>query len=79
MIGELKRESLPSKVLVEESELFPEAFMIKNSIRSGLLQNPFAVLERPRAGFQQAWVYGRAVGLVLGEIFNFGRHTVRQG
>jgi hypothetical protein len=53
--------------------------MIKNSIASPLLQNLFAVLDRHRAAFQQERVYWRAVGMVLGEIFNFGRHTVTQG
>lgn len=53
--------------------------MIKNSIASPLLQNLFAVLDKHRAAFQQERVYWRAVGMVLGEIFNFGRHTVTQG
>lgn len=53
--------------------------MIKNSIASPLLQNLFAVLDRHRAAFRQERVYWRAVGMVLGEIFNFGRHTVTQG
>jgi hypothetical protein len=53
--------------------------MIKNSIASPLLQNLFAVLDRHRGAFQQERVYWRAVGMVLGEIFNFGRHTVTQG
>jgi hypothetical protein len=53
--------------------------MNKNSIASPLLQNLFAVLDRHRAAFQQERVYWRAVGMVLGEIFNFGRHTVTQG
>ena len=53
--------------------------MIKNSIDSTLLRNFFEVLERHRSGFGQGRVFWRAVGMVLGEIFNFGRHTVRQG
>jgi hypothetical protein len=39
----------------------------------------FGLLERHRRAFRQERSYWRAVGLVLGEIFNFGRHTVTQG
>lgn len=53
--------------------------MIKNSIQSKLLQNLLELLERHRAAFGQERTYWRAVGMVLGEIFNFGRHTVTQG
>ena len=53
--------------------------MIKNSIQSKLLQNFLELLERHRAAFQQERVYWRAMGMVLGEVFNFGRHTVTQG
>ena len=52
--------------------------MIKNNTQRKLLQNFFAVLERHRSGFGQERVYWRAVGMVLGEVFNFGRHTVTQ-
>ena len=53
--------------------------MIKNSIQSKLLQNFFEMLARQRAAFGQERVYWRAMGMVLGEVFNFGRHTVTQG
>lgn len=53
--------------------------MIKDSIPSKLLQNFFEVLARHRAAFGQERVYWRALGMVLGEVFNFGRHTVTQG
>jgi hypothetical protein len=65
--------------LVEETKLDQEASMIKNSIQSKLLQNFLEVLERHRAAFGQERVYWRAMGMVLGEVFNFGRHTVTQG
>ena len=52
--------------------------MIKNSTQSILLQKLFELLERHRIAFQQERTYWRAVGMVLGEIFNFGRHTVTQ-
>jgi hypothetical protein len=53
--------------------------MIKNSTQSVLLQKLFELLERHRIAFRQERIYWRAVGMVLGEIFNFGRHTVTQG
>ena len=62
-----------------ETKLDREASMIKNSTQPKLLQKLFELLERHRSAFQQERVYWRAVGMVLGEIFNFGRHTVTQG
>jgi hypothetical protein len=53
--------------------------MVKNSPRPALLENLFGLLERHRGAFRQERTYLRSVGLVLGEIFNFGRHTVTQG
>src|SRR5512139_2398413 len=53
--------------------------MIKDSTQSVLLQKVFELLERHRSAFGQERVYWRAVGMVLGEVFNFGRHTVTQG
>src|SRR3972149_2965646 len=53
--------------------------MIKNSTQPVLLQNLFELLERHRIAFQQERTDWRGVGMVLGEIFNFGRHTVTQG
>lgn len=53
--------------------------MYKNSTQPQLLQKLFELLERHRVAFGQERVYWRVVGMVLGEIFNFGRHTVTQG
>jgi hypothetical protein len=53
--------------------------MLKNSTQPVLLQKLFELLERHRAAFRQERTYWRVVGMVMGEIFNFGRHTVTQG
>ncbi len=53
--------------------------MIKHSTQSALLHNLLELLAQHRAAFRQARSYWRVVGLVLGELFNFGRHTVTQG
>ena len=53
--------------------------MVKNSTQPVLLQKLFELLERHRYAFGQERVYWRAVGMVMGELFNFGRHTVSQG
>ena len=53
--------------------------MIKDSTQGVLLQKLFELLEAHRGVFRQERVYWRNVGLVLGELFNFGRHTVTQG
>ena len=53
--------------------------MIKNSTQPVLLQKLFELLEAHRGVFRQERVYWRNVGMVLGELFNFGRHTVTQG
>jgi hypothetical protein len=52
--------------------------MIKNSPQPILLQELFGLLEAHRKVFGQERVYWRNVGMVLGELFNFGRHTVTQ-
>ena len=44
-----------------------------------LLLTLMQLLERHRSAFKQARPYWRAVGLVLAELFSFGRHTVAQG
>jgi len=44
-----------------------------------LLTNLMQLLERHRPAFKQARPYWRMVGLVLAELFNFGRHTISQG
>ena len=53
--------------------------MIKDGTRPVLLQKLLELLEVHRSAFGQERVYWRAVGMVLGEIFNFGRHTVTPG
>ena len=53
--------------------------MTKNSKQPILLQKLFELLERHRIAFRQERTYWRVVGMVLGEIFDFGRHTVTQG
>jgi hypothetical protein len=53
--------------------------MIKNSTLPILLQKLFELLEKHRSAFGQERIYWRVVGMVLGEVFNFGRHTVTQG
>ena len=53
--------------------------MIKHSTQSALLHNLFALLAQHRPAFRQARSYWRVVGLVFGELFNFGRHTVTRG
>ena len=53
--------------------------MIKDSTQPILIQKLFELVEVHRGAFGQERIYWRAVGLVLGEIFNFGRHTVTQG
>ncbi|MGD0613472.1 MAG: hypothetical protein ABSB41_18390 [Anaerolineales bacterium] len=55
---------------------------MENSTRAGeipeLIQTLVGLLEANRGVFQQERPYWRAVGLVLGELFNFGRQTVTQ-
>ena len=53
--------------------------MIKHSTQSVLLHNLFELLAQHRPAFRQTRSYWRVVGLVVGELFNFGRHTVTQG
>jgi hypothetical protein len=64
--------------LVEETKLSQEASMVKDSTQPILLQKLFELLAVHREAFGQERIYWRAVGLVLGEIFNFGRHTITQ-
>lgn len=52
--------------------------MIKHSTQPILLQKLFELVAVHRKAFGQERIYWRAVGMVLGEIFNFGRHTVTQ-
>jgi hypothetical protein len=53
--------------------------MIKNSTLPIRLQKLFEQLETHRPAYGQERVYWRVVGMVLGEVFNFGRHRVTQG
>ncbi len=53
--------------------------MIKHSTQSALLHHLLELLGQHRPAFRQERSYWRVVGLVLGEVFNFGRHTVTQG
>lgn len=52
--------------------------MFNNTSQPVLLQKLFELLEAHRGVFRQERTYWRNVGLVLGELFNFGRHTVTQ-
>lgn len=53
--------------------------MIKHNTQSALLHNLFELLALHQPAFRQARSYWRVVGLVIGALFNFGRHTVTQG
>jgi len=53
--------------------------MVNHTTQSNLLHNLIVLLEAHRPAFKQDRPYWRAVGLVLGELFSFGRHTVTQG
>lgn len=44
-----------------------------------LISTMFKLLEAHRGAFRQERSFRRAVGLVLGELFSFARHTVTQG
>jgi len=52
--------------------------MINHTTQSGSVHHLFAILEAHRPAFKQERPFWRAVGLVLGEVFSFGRHTVTQ-
>lgn len=52
---------------------------MKDSTFPTLLQNLFALLQAHRRAFRQERTFLRALGLVLGELFTFARHTVTQG
>ena len=53
--------------------------MVNDTTQSKLLHNLFTLLRVHRPAFKQERPFMRAVGLVLGEIFSFGRDTVTQG
>jgi len=52
--------------------------MIEKTGATNLLTNLFKLLESHRSAFKQERPFLRMVGLMLGEVFNFGRHTVSQ-
>ena len=52
--------------------------MFEKTRGTNLLTNLFQLLEAHRSAFKQERPFLRMVGLMLGEVFNFGRHTVSQ-
>jgi hypothetical protein len=52
---------------------------MKDSIDSRLLQHLYEVIGAHRQAFRQERTYQRAIGLILGELFTFARHTITQG
>jgi hypothetical protein len=52
--------------------------MVNHTAQSRLLHKLFELLEAQRPAFKQERPFWRAVGLVLGEVFSFGRHTITQ-
>ena len=53
--------------------------MVNHTSKRSLLQELEELVQAHRSAFKQERPFWRAVGLVLGEVFNFGRHTVTQG
>jgi hypothetical protein len=53
--------------------------MINHTTKRSLLHELQELVQAHRCAFKQERPYWRAVGLVLGEVFNLGRHTVTQG
>lgn len=51
---------------------------MKDSTYSPLLQNLFDLLAAHRSAFRQERTFLRVLGLVIGEVFTFARHTVTQ-
>ena len=52
--------------------------MVNDTSQKGLLAELQELVQAHRRAFKQERPFLRAVGLVLGEVFNFGRHTVTQ-
>ena len=50
-----------------------------NTSQGSLLHELEELVQAHRSAFKQERPFWRAVGMVLGEVFNFGRHTVTQG
>ena len=52
--------------------------MVNDTSQKSLLAELQQLVQAHRRAFKQERPFWRAVGLVLGEVFNFGRHTVTQ-
>ena len=52
--------------------------MVNHTSQKSLLHELEALVQAHRRAFKQERPFWRAVGMVLGEVFNFGRHTVTQ-
>jgi hypothetical protein len=52
--------------------------MVNNTSQGSLLHELEELVQAHRSAFKQERPFWRAVGMVLGEVFNFGRHTVTQ-
>ena len=52
--------------------------MVNDTSQKSLLAELQQLVQAHRSAFKQERPFWRAVGLVLGEVFNFGRHTVTQ-
>lgn len=53
--------------------------MVNHTSQTNLLHELGELVQAHRSAFKQERPFWRAAGLVLGEVFNFGRHTVTQG
>ncbi len=52
---------------------------MKDNTKPGkLIEELFKIIGAHRGVFKQERPYQRMIGLVLGELFNFGRHTITQ-
>jgi hypothetical protein len=52
--------------------------MVNHTSQKGLLHELQELVQAHQSAFKQERSFWRGVGLVLGEVFNFGRHTVTQ-
>ena len=52
--------------------------MVNDTSQKGLLAELQELVQAHRSAFKQERPFWREMGLVLGEVFNFGRHTVTQ-
>jgi hypothetical protein len=74
----LKKGCLFGKVSLPKPTSRKEHPTMKDSTFPTLLQNLFTLLEAFRPVYQQERTFLRALGLLLGEVFVFARHTVTQ-